>query len=105
MHTTLYGPEPGRSQLCLRTRSATETPASLTVTVQAVLVGDDFVDRPAVDLLSKTVSVTREWQPTSVELELADRTDRLSIRLSSGRDTVFVASPSFRRVPSADEGP
>ena len=99
MHTTLYGPEPGKSELSLRTRCATETAARLTVTVQAVLVGDDFVDRSAVDLLSKTLSVTGQWQPTNVELEVADRTDRLSIRLSSGSDAVLVASPSFRRVP------
>ena len=49
-------------------------------------------------IFSKTLSVTDQWQPTNVELEVPDRTDRLSIRLSSGRDAVFLASPSFRRV-------
>lgn len=98
MHTTLLGPEPGKSKLNVRTRCTAETPERLTVTVRAVLVSDDFVDRPAVRLVRQTVSVARDWQPIAVELDVAERTDRVSIHISSGRSSALVSSPSFRRV-------
>lgn len=96
--TTLYGPEPGRNRLCLSARNSSGEPAKLTVAIQAVMVGDDSVDRPETELVHKALVVTKDWQTVTADVNVAERTDRLRIHISSGPGNILLAEPSFRRV-------
>lgn len=95
--TTIYGPEPGRNRLSLSARSTGEKPSRLTVTIRAVVAGDDFVDRPETELVHQTRVVDKDWEVITAGVDVQERTDRLTIHVSSARATVLLAEPSFRR--------
>lgn len=97
-YTTLYGPEPGENRLQLSARSASDKPTNVTLTVRAVIVGEDFLDQPETQLFRKVYAVGKQWLPIATEIEVAPRTDRLSILIATGPGNVYVAEPSFRRV-------
>ena len=102
--TTLFGPEPGRNRLHLVARRATDKPTNVTVTVRAVIVGEDFLDQPETLLLRKVLAVGKDWQPATFEIDVAPRTDRLSIHIAGRPGNNYFAALSFRRVADLHVG-
>ena len=96
--TTIYGPEPGSNRLSLSARSTGEKPSRATLTVRAVMVGDDFIDRPEMQLVQQTRVVGKDWEVITAQVDVGRRTDRLTIRISSAPTSVLLAEPSFRRL-------